>query len=150
MITFQVESLEQWYADLGPLVNPHWSELTLDQDLCIPELDIERARQADAQGVVLIVTVRDSGKLVGYWVGLLLTHLHYRNAGLMCHTDMYFLLPEYRKGGTGAKMLAFVETEIRKRGVVKAYISCKVHQDHTELFEAMGWRMSDHVFIKRF
>lgn len=149
-LTFQVESLAEWLLDLPPLIQPHFEELTLDKDFCKPELDIEKARNAEKSGVLLIVTARNEGELVGYWIGLLMTHLHYKSAGLMCYTDMYFLLPEFRKGGAGTRFLTFVENTLRERGVVKAYISCKVHQDHSALFKGLGWRPSDYLFTKRF
>jgi hypothetical protein len=32
--------------------------------------------------------------------------------------------------------------------VTKAYLSCKVHKDMTELFEALGWHKTDFCFAK--
>ena len=62
-------------------------------------------------------------------------------------TDMYFVLPAYRKG-TGLRLFIESERELRKRGIVKAITSCKVHEDHTEFLEALGWTLSDYTFCK--
>lgn len=97
----------------------------------------------------MIVTARDRGRLVGYWVGALLPHMHYPEAGEMAHTDMYFLDPRYRTGGNGIRLIDMAEQEARKRGAVKFYISCKIHEDHTRMLEAMGFRKTDYVFTKR-
>ena len=95
-----------------------------------------------------VVSVRKDGELIGYHMGLIVTHPHYKDAGLMSTTDMFYILPEHRKGGVGAKLIMAVEAAMRERGVVKAFISTKLHQNHTDLFEALGWEPTDTVFSK--
>lgn len=137
-------------GDVEPLIYPHWKELTIDKDICDdPWPDEAKFREVESQGRLLIITARADGQLVGYWVGALLDHLHYRNMGLTCYTDMYFLSPRYRVAANGVKLLAMAEAEARKLGAVKFYLSCKVHEDHSELFEAMGFRKTDFMFTKR-
>lgn len=149
-LTFQVESFDSWMRDVEPLIYPHWKELTLDKDICDdPWPDEAKFRQAEKEGTLLIVTARDDGKLAGYWVGALLPHLHYRNCGLMLHTDMYFLDQRYRVAANGIRLLQEVQRIGKGRGAVKFYISCKAHEDHTRIFEAMGMRKTDYVFTRR-
>jgi hypothetical protein len=147
---FRRESLDEWLADVEPLIYPHWKELTLDKDICgDPYPDVEKFRDVENQGKLIIVTARKDKKLVGYWVGAILGHMHYPKAGPMCYTDMYFLHPEHRRGATGVQLIAKAESEAKLLGAVKFYISCKVHEDHTGLFEAMKYRKTDYVFTKR-
>jgi hypothetical protein len=79
---------------------------------------------------------------------MLLTHLHYKDAGLMYYTDVYYLKPEHRRGGNGAKFMIAVQQILKFRGVVKLYMSTKVHQDNGPLFERLGMKLSDRVFTK--
>ena len=102
----------------------------------------------DAKGILHILTLRDDGKLVGYYLAFVFPHVHYASSGLMSFTDVYYLRPEYRRGGIGAALLAEAERTLRDRGVTKAYLSCKVHQDHSELFQMLGWRKTDYCFAK--
>lgn len=123
-------------------------ELARDRDKITLGCDEAKYQQGEAVGCLHIVTARAEGKMVGYHYGMLMHHLHYKDAGLMCYTDVYFLKPEYRRGGAGARFLAAIINSLRKIGVVKFYISTKVHQDHGQLFEALGMECSDRVFTK--
>jgi GNAT superfamily N-acetyltransferase len=147
---FQRETLDDWLVDLEPLILPHWEELTLDKDVFSePYPDVEKFRDVQNQGKLLIVTARDNGDLVGYWVGAVLGHLHYPKAPPVCLTDMYFLHSAYRKGPTGIQLIEAAIQEAKKAGAADFHISCKVHEDHTKLFEAMKFKKTDYVFRKR-
>lgn len=146
MIAFQTEKMETFFRDGQVLFPQHYAELALNQDSIKLELDEERYLKAEQDGCLCIATARDDGRLVGYFVSAILRHLHY--ASLLCaHTDMYYLLPAYRNG-CGAKLLLFVEDLWRKLGAKKAYLSCKVKQDHSEMFKLLGFELSDYFFVK--
>src|ERR1019366_2496298 len=104
-------------------------------------LDFENAN------ALLVVTARAGRKLVGYYVGMILPHLHYQTAGKMLHSDMFFLLKEFRTGA-GAKLLICAQDAARKRGCMKMYLSCKIHSSHTDLFQKMGFTPSDVMHVK--
>lgn len=100
------------------------------------------------KGMLHVLGVWDNDRMVGYYIAFLMPHPHYASSGVMAITDVYYLLPEYRRGEWGIALFTEAERTLREKGVVKAYISCKVHQDHTKLFELLGWRKSDYSFIK--
>lgn len=126
----------------------HWKELARDQDSIQLGCDEAKYEQGEAMGCLHIVTARADGELVGYYYGMLMHHLHYRDAGLMCYSDVYFLKPEFRKGLNGVNFLRFIESSLKERGARKLYISTKAHQDHGRLFEHLGMKCSDRVFTK--
>lgn len=125
----------------------HHGELALDQDKIELALDLDRYEAMRAAGILHVVTMRDAWQLVGYFVAFLLPHVHYKNAGLMAFTDIYYVMPEYRRSG-GAQLFIQAEKTMKERGVTKAYLSCKVHQDHSALFEHLGWTFTDKSFTK--
>jgi N-acetylglutamate synthase-like GNAT family acetyltransferase len=148
-IAFAVEPFSQMVNEVQALLPGQWRELARDRDIPLV-MDTERYREAEKQNILHVVTVRADGKLVGYYVCVVMGHLHYKTAGPMAHTDLYYLRPEFRKaGGVGARMFLFLEQSLKARGVVKIYLSTKVHQDHSELFEALGYRLTDKIFTKR-
>jgi GNAT superfamily N-acetyltransferase len=120
----------------------------LDKDQIKHDLDYERYAKLFDMGMLFCVTVRDDAKLVGYAIYFVITHMHYKSSGLMATTDMYYLLPEYRRGGIGAKMFIVAEKGLKALGVVRAHTSCKVHEDHSELLKALGWKHTDQTFSK--
>jgi len=148
MMTFQQERWVQCVAEMRELWPEHYAALALDQDQIALACDEAKYEFGDANGCLHIVTARADSKLVGYYYGMLMNHLHYKHAGLMCYSDVYYLKPEFRKGGAGARFLAAVMESLKARGVVKMYISTKVHQDHGELFEELGMKCTDRVFTK--
>ena len=129
------------------LFQKHWEDLAIDK--VIPwELNHEMYTYMEEKGLLHVVTARNDNRIVGYHVGIIGPHLHYKSAGLMCYEDMYYLLPEFRAGGTGARLFMFVETSLRERGITKWFLSCKRHQDHTALFTMLGFRLQDLGFSK--
>jgi GNAT superfamily N-acetyltransferase len=135
--------------EMRPLWLLHWQEMALDRGRIQPDADEARYAALDQAGMLHLATARErTGRLVGYWVSFLLPHLHYKSAGLMAYVDMYWVMPAYRRGGCGAKLLLMVERSLQRRGVVKYYLSTKAHQDHGALFERLGWKLSDRVFTK--
>ena len=146
MIAFAVERWAQFVKDGVKLFPLHYAELARDQEVI--KLDINHAlyEDADARGIGQIATVRDDGKLVGYTILALMPHLHYKSAGLMAMIDVYYLLPNYRTGGLGAKMILYTLAKLRERNVRKVYWSHKVHLDLGPLLLALGFTHSDDVY----
>jgi hypothetical protein len=146
---FQVETWASALPDMRPLFDLLWAEVALDKDKFRSECNEETYANMEKLNMLHIVTARtDGGQLAGYHVSFVTPHMHYKNVGPMAFTDMYFLLPRYRVGGLGAKLLCFLEKSLRERGVIKAYLSHKIAHDHGRLFELLGWRASDVVYSK--
>lgn len=144
-ISFQVEPFETFYAAALPLFPQHYEELALNKNEVKLELDVARYEDAERNGILHISTMRDDGRLVGYFVAAILRHLHY--ASLICaSTDMYWIVPEFRVHG--ARFFSFILDDWKKRGVRKAYVSTKVHEDKQEFLEALGFSLSDKMFTR--
>ena len=159
MVTFQVEKFSAFRDEAIPLFERHHREIAIDQDEIEYAPDWPQYDAMEKAGMLHCLTVRDAaehgkgpGKIVGYFIALLWRHPHYSRAGLMALTDVYYLAPEFRKGGTGAKMLIALEHSLKAVGVIKGYLSCKIHDDndHQQLFEHLGWRFTDKAFTKIF
>lgn len=145
--TLQEEKFAPFFADGQELFKIHHAELALNQEKIRMDLDAERYQRLEDVGMLFILTVRKIGKIVGYLVAFPMTHMHYKSAGLMALTDMYFIHPEHRSG-VGVKLFTEFERRMRERGCVQIMTGCKRHQDHTRMFEALGWTNSDLTFVK--
>lgn len=147
MITIQTERWATFYPDSKAIFPLHWQELALHQEQIPLAIDEAKYETLDRSGILLILTARDEGRLVGYFLWFLMPHLHYNSTGPMGMTDMYFVLPTYRRG-TGAKLFMASEAELHKRGIVKAITSCKAHEDHSAFLSRLNWELSDLTFVK--
>jgi hypothetical protein len=144
LITFQREKWSDCVAEMRPLWPEHYEELSTNKDSIYLDCDEAKYEQGEAGGQLYLVTARADGKLVGYYYGILMGHLHYKSAGLMCYTDAYYLKPEYR-GINGLRFIAAVIKGLRGLGVVKLYATTKVHLDMTKLWEFFGLKHTDNL-----
>lgn len=142
-LTFNVEKWSDVLPELRPLFDMLWSDVAVDKDRFVAKCDEEKYATCEAVGLLHLVTARDNGKLVGYFVMLVNPNPHYLGAGLMAFTDQYFLLPSYRKGNNGVKLFSFMELTLRAKGVVKMYTSNKLHRDRSVMFEGLGFKPTD-------
>lgn len=147
MLTFQTESTVAFEKDVRPLLYDHWQELGLDLDLK-GDPNFEKMHMLEEMHMWHNLTVRDEGKLVGYLWALITPHLHYKSSKPMLIVDAYYVKPKYRKGA-GLKLLKFMEAFAKEKDTIKIYLTCKVHKDHSKLFTALGYRLSDYAFTKR-
>lgn len=147
-MTFQLEAWRDFFPEALLLMERHYSEIALNQAQIKFSLDSKKYQSMEESGMLHVLAVRIGAKLIGYYIAFVLPHIHYQNAGLMAFTDIYYLLPEYRRGNSGVQMFIEAEESLRKKGVVKAYISTKLHKDATALFEQLGWTATDKAFTK--
>lgn len=151
MITAHVESLTTTLEELKPLFRPHYEELALDQDRVPLDPEWSYYYDRDAAGQALCVVLRDGGAVVGYFVGFIAPHPHYRTC-LTLTQDLFWLHPDYRDGdslqGLEAEMLATtllktVKAEGVRRGVKRAFFGSKWHKSAALVFDDLGMKPAD-------
>jgi len=147
MITAHVESFEQTLPELLPLLPIHYAELALNQDQ-VPldpqyDLYIERERL----GQVLMVTLREGGTLVGYFIGFVAPGLHYKSC-LTCTMDIFYVHPDKRGGRAGITLFKAVEAELNRRGAKRWLVGSKCHMDASWLFEHLGFERIEVYYSK--
>lgn len=148
MITYQLESFDQYYQEAKELLERHWSEVALNKGEIPLEVDVATYRQFDEAGIMHIVTVREDGKLIGYHASLVKTHLHYASS-LTAFTDVYFIAPEKRTMPTVAlRLFKEVERTLKQRGVQRIITTTKLHLDKSRIFEHLGFTEVERVFTK--
>jgi GNAT superfamily N-acetyltransferase len=143
---YATERLNNVFVDLLPLVDAHWAEMNeFDTPL---DIDWNRYLSADKNLAYHLTTVRLSGELIG-WIGFWVqTHIRHKSM-LMAREDWYYIRPEYRKQGWGERMFRAAESALEQRGVTRIHMSCKVQQDHNELFEVLDYRFYEKHFTKK-
>jgi GNAT superfamily N-acetyltransferase len=148
LLSFNIEKWKDFYKDAQIIFPRHYEELSLEKGRVPMALDFEKYQQVEDTGYLHILTMRSDGKLIGYYLALIVVHPHYKTGGLFSSCDMFYVLPEYRKGGTGAKLLVMAEESLKDRGVLKASMSVKLKQNHSELLQGLGWEPTDLVLQK--
>jgi len=134
VIIAQAEPYATFVVDAKHLYPAHYEELALDKDKVPLDIDYERYEALDAANILLVVTLRDEGRLVGYFMGFLMPHLHYRTCLTMA-MDIFWTHPDIRGGMEGVRLFREVEQEAKRRGAHRLYYGSKLHKDCSRLFD---------------
>ena len=147
MITAQVEPYMDCLPELMACYDHHWEELALNKDKVplAPQYDVYEAR--DDAGQLLLVTLRDTGRLVGYFIGFIAPGLHYKTC-LTLTMDIFWTHPDVRGGFAGVKLFRAVEKDARRRGVHRMFYGSKMHKDASRLFEFLKMEPVEMYYTK--
>lgn len=139
MITSHVESFAEMLPQLKELFPLHYDELALNKDKVPldPQYEVYLARER--AGELLLMTLREKGQIVGYFIGFIAPGLHYQTC-LTLTMDIFFVHPDVRGRWGGVRLFKAVEDEARRRGVQRMFVGSKLHKDASRLFEALKYK----------
>jgi GNAT superfamily N-acetyltransferase len=146
MITYSEEDCTVFFQELAPLLPVHYEELCVTKDYEL-EPDYAAYDNLHKAGCLRAVTCRSDGELIGYIIFIVQPHLHYRSC-ITAFEDLYYVKKEYRKGRTGIKLFQYAEKALKDGGVNRIIMHTKIHQDHSRLFEYLGYKNTDKLFTK--
>lgn len=147
MISYQVEKYEDILEELLELYPIHYDEVGMDKEHIPLDPDIDAYIALQNNGMLHILTVRDDKKLVGYHKAFICDHIHFKSTKV-AYTDLYFLLPEYRKGFIGVNLFRILEGKMKELGVKKIYTMTKVKKDNSALFDRLGYNKAEYAYTK--
>ena len=147
MITYQVEKWSDIVMELSEIFDANWEETGHYQDKLNLNPDYDKYAILDENGLLHVVTTRDGEKLVGYFISLVTTHLHYKDT-LHAMNDMLYLIKDYRKGRIAINMFKYAEKDLQERGVKVLTLSMKTMQPFDSLCESLGYSNIERVYGK--
>lgn len=133
----QVEDYLHVLPELAPLYLAHWEELALDKDRAplSPRWDVYE--HLARTGQLLVVTLRDHGRLVGYFIGFVQPALHYSTT-LELTTDIWRVLPDVRGRFGGVRLFRAVKRAAVALGCHRMSVGTKLHKDADVLLRYLG------------
>lgn len=147
MIKYQQEFLDTCEKDCQELIRLHWEEIAVNKDKIKLNPDWDTYRTLENSDKLKIFTARVKEELVGYFVVITGSNLHYKDH-VFAVNDILYLKKEYRKGRTGIKLIKFAEEYLRDDGVSVLNINTKVHKPFDVLMEHMGFGLIERVYSK--
>lgn len=149
MITYSEEKIIDIMLDLDPLIRQHMKEINyLGRQGVEPRIDYNQYMRMQAVDGMTFITCRKDKKLIGYisiTFGYGLRFMDHKKA----MEDMYYIVPEQRGNGYGRQLFEEAERIVRERGFDNIVLTSKVYQDHSKLFENLGYEFFEKHFIKR-
>ena len=123
MIHFSAETYDQIIDEIKPMLPEHWLELAVHKDIPL-DPDYDFYKRANDAGLLLILTVRDEGALIGYAIWVVKNHPHYKTHSWALN-DIVWLRPDHRGFKTGRAFVMFWEAEFTSRGVHVVHVDTK-------------------------
>lgn len=146
-ITYQKEEFQDIKFEIQPLLYQHWEEVAMYKDKIELAPDWSRYDALANSGNLHIVTVRDDGELVGYFITMVVKGLHYKNTTYGVN-DILLIKPEYRKSGVGRDLFKTAEALLKEEGVDVISIHMKTYIPFDSLCESLGYDYAERLYTK--
>lgn len=147
-LTIQEERFPDIIEEVQPLLERHWAEIALNQDIIPLAPNYARYAELEAKNKLCIITARCDGAIIGYACFIVDFSLHYSSI-IWANSDVIWLAPEHRGAKLGNAILDRAEAELMARGVVMAHILTKVaHPALAALLGSRGYGLVETVHAK--
>lgn len=145
-LTFHVEPVENVWDEMSADWIANWGE-EYARNGGVFNLNKERYEQYEKDGYYLQFVARSNGVLAGYCGMYLYNSMHTQD--LTATEDVMFLKQKYRAGRNASRFFAFVESNLKERGVKT--ILCLVRDGGVagRLLQKMGYKISMIQLTKR-
>lgn len=146
-ITYQEELYNDVVDEIQPLITQHWLEIANNKDRIVLNPDYEKYKLLNQAGILKIFTVRDFGRLIGYFIVICQQHMHYSDH-VYAMNDIIYIDPDYRGSTIAYKLLRSVEKRLKQDGVSVLMINMKVHAPFDRLLESLKFSNTERVYTK--
>lgn len=146
-MNYQQEFLDTCSNEAQELLRQHWEEITLNKDHIKLNPDWDAYAELEGLGKLKIFTARECGRLVGYFVVIVGTNLHYKDH-VFAANDSVYLHKDYRKGFTGVKLIKFAEKCLKEDGVSVLNISTSVYKPFDVIMDRLGFNLIERGYSK--
>lgn len=148
MIKFTVEKLDTVYEEIQDLLKQHWEEIAVLKDTVKLNPSYDAYRKLEDSGKLYILTVREDGRLVGYYVSIVTKNPHYMDE-VWAINDIMYLHPDYRKALTGYTMIRKAEEDLKKMGATVSTVHVKVAHPCDSLMNRLGYLPNEINYIRK-
>jgi GNAT superfamily N-acetyltransferase len=165
VITYQVEKYDDVINEIWPMLEAHYLEICTDQHVKPFDPDLDRYQVMEDQGMLRIFTARKDtvmrrkedgtkilhddgtpltrpGHLIGYFVSVILPGLHYQQT-LMAINDIMYIMPEYRGGTVGYRLLKLATEDVKNLGADILIIHMKTDYPFRSLLTKLGFHLTE-------
>ncbi len=132
-----VEFLKDCLDEIKPVHAQHWAETESYRHGIALNPNYEYMCNAEAQGRFMLFTVRVAGRLVGNCMMHLSKSTHTQK--WVAEEDTIFILPEYRKGRLGIRLIRYVEDVLLNMGVTEIRVTVKEVNEVGRLLQHLGY-----------
>lgn len=143
MIKYSIETVAQCIAEIKPLNYAHWAEIATHKDIKVLDPDYDRYYKLEELGMLRIYTVRDSGILIGYYISMIMPHMHYQTC-ITALNDILYVHPDYRGGTVAYRMFTGALKDLKDNTDTNVVIvHMKVKHPFKRLLTKLGFEQTE-------
>jgi len=124
-VTVQRDTWARSEVEVRGLIDAYWAEVRADSQPDHLALDSSMYEILEENGTLVVVTVRDGGKLVGFSGWTIIAHHHYAHV-LTGVDDSWYLADDYRQGSLGLRLFQRAQVELKAEGCEHVIASTSV------------------------
>lgn len=148
MITIKPETVAEARGDIEPLLVKHYEELTVGKHVVKLNVDWGKYERLEKSGLLATLVARDDGRMVGYAVFFIASHIHYKDL-ITASNDVLFLEKEYRTSSRcGLGLIRESEKHLTSLGVQKIMWHVKTSLDWSAILIHLGYGKEEVVLGK--
>lgn len=135
-------------SEFDKLLADHMAEINVlyrDGEKLNPNYDMYFKMQE--AGIYMLMTCRKNKELIGYIGYFVSPNIRFKDC-VVANEDLYYIKPQNRQGRIGYKLFTESEKLLKSRNVNRVQISCKTFQDHSRLFDHLGYEFYEKHFTK--
>lgn len=133
--------------EIGPLLAAHWHEIGQDKARMRLDPHWDGYMALEKAGALAVFAATSGADLVGYAVFFMQRHLHYRTVNVAIN-DLLYLMPGYREGMAGVRMISELERQLKEAGAQKVFFGVKAWHDFGPLLARRGYAPMETVWAK--
>lgn len=151
-VTYQRESFLTAYAEADErhIVQAHWDEVATMPDVRKLKMDLDKYRVLEEKNLLVFVSARHGGKLIGYIAGILAPDMHAMESRL-CVMDVYYIVPEWR--GIAVYLFRHYQDEAKKAGATLVNARQKIRDGEPvvpdRFFQLLGYSKQEVSWYRR-
>lgn len=145
---FSVEKIKDIKEEAIELVQHNYEEIEktkLGVDL---NIDWDLYEKLNDMNKLIVVSVRNNKKLIGYSCYLLTFHPNYKDV-LFGQNTVLYVTPEYRGRNTAFKLLEFCEDILKLKGAQFISAHVKPEVDYSPLLESIDYFKNETIYFKK-
>jgi len=149
-VKFAIERLDTALIEINDILGPqYWSEMSeYDKEQIPLDINWDIYKVFEENNSLFLITARYENVLVGF-AAYIIYYLHQHKDVLSAEMDSIFLLPDYRKGLTGYRMIKYGIEQLRnhpqKIRVIGITVSKK--RPFSSLLVRQGFRLMSYKYI---
>lgn len=141
------ERVDKTYEELDELVRDYYATTVASED--VPPIDFNWPVYCALQetGMLVLVTARSSGKLVGFVIYHIFPHLHHRSK-INAACDTLAVNTRYRSLGIGRALMEHAEPILKKLEVNYVTHQFRTCYKSKPLFPKLGYKLIEQGYLK--